>query len=94
MGMPPANETFFHVATMTCLGSKVSVPTMDSLMSHLVLSLIWTPSLSVREYRSRSNLTYLVSEPWNNGNRMNPSWGVAEIQKMSPPTTGSCYCCH
>ena len=47
---------------MTCLGSKVSVPTMDSLMSHLVLSLIWTPSLSVREYRSRSNLTYLVSE--------------------------------
>ena len=62
MGMPPANETFFQVATMTCLGSKVSVPTMDSLMSHLVLSLIWTPSLSVREYRSRSNLTYLVSE--------------------------------
>ena len=48
---------------MTCLGSKVSVPTMDSLMSHLVLSLICTPSLSVREYRSRSSLTYLVSEP-------------------------------
>ena len=23
---------------------------------------------------------------WNNGNR-NPGWGVAEIQKMSPPTT-------
>ena len=22
--------------------------------------------------------------PWNNGNR-DPSWGVAEIQKMSPP---------
>ena len=30
---------------------------------------------------------------WNNGNR-DPSWGVAEIQKMSPPTTGRCYCCH
>ena len=25
-------------------------------------------------------------EPWNNGNR-HPGWGVAEIQKMSPPTT-------
>ena len=24
--------------------------------------------------------------PWNNGNR-HPRWGVAEIQKMSPPTT-------
>ena len=24
--------------------------------------------------------------PWNNGNR-HPGWGVAEIQKMSPPTT-------
>ena len=25
-------------------------------------------------------------KPWNNGNR-DPGWGVAEIQKMSPPTT-------
>ena len=24
--------------------------------------------------------------PWNNGNR-DPRWGVAEIRKMSPPTT-------
>ena len=24
--------------------------------------------------------------PWNNGNR-HPGWGVAEIQKMSPPPT-------
>ena len=24
---------------------------------------------------------------WKNGNR-HPGWGVAEIQKMSPPTTG------
>ena len=27
-----------------------------------------------------------VNTPWNNGNR-HPGWGVAEIQKMSPPTT-------
>ena len=26
------------------------------------------------------------SKPWNNGNR-DPRWGVAEMQKMSPPTT-------
>ena len=26
-------------------------------------------------------------DPWKNGNR-HPGWGVAEIQKMSPPTTG------
>ena len=27
-----------------------------------------------------------VLQPWKNGNR-HPGWGVAEIQKMSPPTT-------
>ena len=27
--------------------------------------------------------------PWNNGKEV-PRWGVAEIQKMSPPTTGRC----
>ena len=30
---------------------------------------------------------------WNNGKEV-PRWGVAEIQKMSPSTTGRCYCCH
>ena len=28
---------------------------------------------------------------WNNGKEV-PRWGVAEIQKMSPSTTGRCYC--
>ena len=27
-----------------------------------------------------------ANQTWNNGNR-DPGWGVAEIQKMSPPTT-------
>ena len=27
--------------------------------------------------------------PWNNGKEV-PRWGVAEIQKMSPSTTGIC----
>ena len=27
-----------------------------------------------------------AADAWNNGNR-HPGWGVAEIQKMSPPTT-------
>ena len=30
---------------------------------------------------------------WNNGKEV-PRWGVAEIKKMSPSTTGRCYCCH
>ena len=30
---------------------------------------------------------------WNNGKEV-PRWGVAEIQKMSPSTSGRCYCCH
>ena len=30
---------------------------------------------------------------WNNGKEV-PRWEVAEIQKMSPSTTGRCYCCH
>ena len=27
--------------------------------------------------------------PWNNGKEV-PRWGIAEIQKMSPSTTGRC----
>ena len=30
---------------------------------------------------------------WNNGKEVS-RWGVAEIKKMSPSTTGRCYCCH
>ena len=44
IGIPPANETFFQVAITTCFGSNVSVPTIDSRMSHFVLSLISTPN--------------------------------------------------
>ena len=33
--------------------------------------------------------TVLVLLPWNNGKEV-PRWGVAEIQKMSPSTTGRC----
>ena len=33
------------------------------------------------------------SDAWNNGKEV-PIWGVAEIQKMSPSTTGRCYFCH
>ena len=31
--------------------------------------------------------------PWKKGKEV-PRWGVAEIQKMSPSTTGRSYCCH
>lgn len=44
IGIPPAKETFFQVAITTCFGSNVSVPTIDSRMSHFVLSLISTPN--------------------------------------------------
>ena len=45
-------------------------------------------------YRSkvRGDL-YQGSQAWNNGKEV-PRWGVAEIQKMSPSTTGRCYCRH
>ena len=33
--------------------------------------------------------TVIVLPPWNNGKEV-PRWGVAEIQKMSPSTTGRC----
>ena len=36
--------------------------------------------------RAPSSCPKCLLEPWNNGNR-HPRWGVAEIQKMSPPTT-------
>ena len=32
----------------------------------------------------------LALGPWNNGKEV-PRWGVAEIKKMSPSTTGRCY---
>ena len=35
----------------------------------------------------------LITDAGNNGKEV-PRWGVAEIQKMSPSTTGRCYCCH
>ena len=31
VGMPPANDTFFQVAIITCFGSNLVVPTMPSL---------------------------------------------------------------
>ena len=36
--------------------------------------------------RTQVGITYSTVQSWNNGNRA-PRWGVAEIQKMSPPTT-------
>ena len=50
----------------------------------------------MRPPKTHGELSNFISQdqiPWNNGNR-DPSGGVAEIQKMSPPTTGRCYCCH
>ena len=40
-----------------------------------------------------SNPAWRVVGTWNNGKEV-PRWGVAKIQKMSPSTTGRCYCCH
>ena len=37
-------------------------------------------------HKLRRNVDRRGLVPWNNGNR-HPGWGVAEIQKMSPPTT-------
>ena len=34
-----------------------------------------------------------VTAPWKNGKEV-PRWEIAEVQKMSPSTTGRCYCCH
>ena len=33
--------------------------------------------------------TIAATDAWNNGKEV-PRWGVAEIQKMSPSTTGRC----
>ena len=35
---------------------------------------------------AHSSIARTLLDTWNNGNR-DPGWGVAEIQKMSPPTT-------
>ena len=44
-------------------------------------------------FHLRISLYTNASSPWNNGKEV-PRLGVAEIQKMSPSTTGRCYCCH
>ena len=43
-GIPPAKLTFFQVAMTMCLGRNVSVPTIDSRMSHWARSRISTPN--------------------------------------------------
>ena len=40
--------------------------------------------------RYRTAASCGACDPWNNGKEV-PRWGVAEIQKMSPSTTGRCY---
>ena len=53
-----------------------------------------TLALSVAAAGLGNNATvFTTTDSWNNGKEV-PRWGVAEIQKMSPPTTGRCYCCH
>lgn len=56
LSMPPANETFFHVAMRTCFGMNVSAPTTPARMSHMVRSRTSTPKRSVRVIKSRSRL--------------------------------------
>ena len=54
--------------------------------------LLFCVNLGLIGITTQADLQALL-DAWNNGNR-DPSWGVAEIQKMSPSTTGRCYCCH
>lgn len=56
LAKPPANDMFFHVTMTACFGRNVSAPTTASLMSHISLSRISVPNLSVLACKSRSNL--------------------------------------
>ena len=54
----------------------------------------WPPADTAGDQPSRGlEFNNHVEGPWNNGKEV-PRWGVTEIQKMSPSTTGRCYCCH
>ena len=52
-----------------------------------LLARVETPAEAAAAHPVRDGLAAL--EPWNNGKEV-PRWGVAEIQKMSPSTTGRC----
>ena len=49
MGIPPAKETFFHVAMRTCFGWNVSVPTIASLQIKNVWSSVGENMIAERE---------------------------------------------
>ena len=52
MGIPPAKETFFHVAMRTCFGWNVSVPTIASLAGGNMWSNNWR---NMRKFQSSSH---------------------------------------
>ena len=53
------------------------------------LSLIHVSAFIVYNNGEYYYLNNTIEKPWNNGKEV-PRWGVAEIQKMSPSTTGGC----
>ena len=55
----------------------------DMLAKYLHILIIFSPiQLSTNKGKVGCTAIYLLSDPWNNGNR-DPRWGVAEIQKMT-----------
>ena len=47
------------------------------------------PPLLIHQNTASRSAACVDNRPWNNGKEV-PRWGVAEIQKMSPSTTGRC----
>ena len=81
-------STFCMKSTMRCF-CRCQVSGSAALLSWSWCSIPRIVSLEAKICCS----TCITFKPWNNGKKV-PRWGVAEIQKMSPSTTGRCYCCH
>ena len=72
---------------------------MTSLFASSPTLVSYRGKISVQMSPACSSGAFVVLQPtvldtavlgsWNNGKEV-PRWGVAEIQKMSPPTTGRC----
>ena len=76
---------FYGPITSNDLFKMIFIPWHGSLdlMGIILILMPW----NAPNYR----FTHWATVPWINGKEV-PRWGVAEIQKMSPSTTGRCYC--
>ena len=77
---------FFIFLRAACRRAVLPTPYSPSRATEF----IHNPSIRILKKYFKKKLCLTMLGPWNNGKEV-PRGGDAELQKMSPPTTGRCY---